>query len=293
MRAKALDGAHEHDIAATDCLYRVLWYGDGIGPGPVSAAGKDARLKHLPRREQPATRPWRDQHLRLPTLRIDEAGRCTHTALYASPIGKGELNSVTRLDPLGASGGDICFDLETGRVCDAKQLGFRLDEGTQRGWGGDNAARDWARDRYRPLIASDAHGAGGGRSGPRLGTGNGKVCLSCLVVRTCGDALSKQSFLPRGLAGGERHASRGRCAAGGDGGGVAAFDQCVDSGKGTARVRKDVADSGTAGARGTPTFYVGLTEPNSSQLKAVRVIRGAQPYSSFKDAIDSLLASAK
>lgn len=73
---------------------------------------------------------------------------------------------------------------------------------------------------------------------------------------------------------------------------VASFDQCVDGAKESARVRQDIVDSSRAGARGTPTFFIGLTEPNSSQLKAVRVIRGAQPYSSFKDAIDALLASA-
>jgi len=74
---------------------------------------------------------------------------------------------------------------------------------------------------------------------------------------------------------------------------VAAFDQCVDSGKGAARIRKDMADSDKAGARGTPTFFLGLTEPNSAQVKAVRVIRGAQPFAAFKEAIDSLLAAAK
>jgi protein-disulfide isomerase len=74
---------------------------------------------------------------------------------------------------------------------------------------------------------------------------------------------------------------------------VEAFDKCVDSNKGAARIRRDVADSEKAGARGTPIFFVGLTEPNSAQIKAVRVIRGAHPYAVFKDAIDSLLASAK
>jgi len=71
------------------------------------------------------------------------------------------------------------------------------------------------------------------------------------------------------------------------------FDKCVDSGSVAEIVRKDLADSDKAGARGTPTFYVGLTEPNSSEVKAVRVIRGAQPYAAFKEAIDSVLASAK
>ena len=74
---------------------------------------------------------------------------------------------------------------------------------------------------------------------------------------------------------------------------VAAFDKCVDSSKETAKVRNDTVDSTRAGARGTPTFFLGLTDPNSSELKAVRVIRGAQPYSAFKEAIDNLLATAK
>ena len=67
---------------------------------------------------------------------------------------------------------------------------------------------------------------------------------------------------------------------------------CVDSGKGAPNIRKDVADSEKFGARGTPIFFLGLTEPGSSQIKAVRVIRGAFPYATFQEAIDSLLASA-
>ena len=74
---------------------------------------------------------------------------------------------------------------------------------------------------------------------------------------------------------------------------VEAFDKCVDGGTGAARIRKDMAESEKVGARGTPIFFLGLTEPNSSQVKAVRVIRGAHPYAAFKEAIDSLLASAK
>jgi protein-disulfide isomerase len=74
---------------------------------------------------------------------------------------------------------------------------------------------------------------------------------------------------------------------------VGAFDKCIDSGKEAARIRKDIADSEKAGARGTPIFFLGLTDPNSSELKAVRVIRGAHTYPTFKEAIDSLLATAK
>jgi protein-disulfide isomerase len=74
---------------------------------------------------------------------------------------------------------------------------------------------------------------------------------------------------------------------------VGAFDQCLDSGQTAAAIRQDLADADKAGARGTPTFFVGLTEANGTQVKAVRVIRGAQPYAAFKEAIDGLLASAK
>jgi protein-disulfide isomerase len=74
---------------------------------------------------------------------------------------------------------------------------------------------------------------------------------------------------------------------------VGAFDKCLDSDKPAERIRKDVADSEKAAARGTPIFYLGVTEPNSSSIKAVAVIRGARPYAVFKQAIDGLLAAGK
>ncbi len=74
---------------------------------------------------------------------------------------------------------------------------------------------------------------------------------------------------------------------------VGAFDKCVDSSKEAAKVREDAVEAARAGARGTPIFFLGLTVPDGSELKAVRVIRGAQPYAAFKEAIDGLLASAK
>jgi protein-disulfide isomerase len=72
-----------------------------------------------------------------------------------------------------------------------------------------------------------------------------------------------------------------------------AFAKCVDSAKNAVKVRTDAIDATRAGARGTPTFYVGLTEPQRLELKAAWVIRGAQPYAVFKQAIDALLASAQ
>ncbi len=71
------------------------------------------------------------------------------------------------------------------------------------------------------------------------------------------------------------------------------FDQCLNSGKNAAEIREDTAEGVKAGVRGTPTFLLGLTEQDSSKVKATKMIRGAQPYSRFKQIIDRLLASQK
>jgi len=71
------------------------------------------------------------------------------------------------------------------------------------------------------------------------------------------------------------------------------FQQCLDSGKHAAKIRSDLADGQKAGVQGTPSFFLGLTEPNDGIVKAVRIIRGAQPYAAFKAAIDSILAGQK
>jgi predicted DsbA family dithiol-disulfide isomerase len=67
--------------------------------------------------------------------------------------------------------------------------------------------------------------------------------------------------------------------------------KCLADGTQAAKVRSAMSAGEQAGVRGTPTFFVGLTEPNSPNLKAVRRIVGAQPYAAFKAAIDDLLAS--
>lgn len=71
---------------------------------------------------------------------------------------------------------------------------------------------------------------------------------------------------------------------------VARFTPCLESGKHAARVRRDIADGTAAGVRGTPSFFLGATEGDGSTVKATRLIRGAQPYAAFRDAIDKLLA---
>ena len=69
-----------------------------------------------------------------------------------------------------------------------------------------------------------------------------------------------------------------------------AFQQCLDSDKYAMQVRDGLAQGQQLGIQGTPTFFLG-TMTADGKVKAVRILRGALPYSAFKEAIDSLLAS--
>jgi len=42
---------------------------------------------------------------------------------------------------------------------------------------------------------------------------------------------------------------------------------------------------------GTPTIMIGVLQPNSSKVKVLRTLKGAQPFAAVKDAIDNALAS--
>jgi protein-disulfide isomerase len=81
--------------------------------------------------------------------------------------------------------------------------------------------------------------------------------------------------------------------AGAVGADVTRFEQCLQSGRYTAQVRQSLQDGVQLGVSGTPTFIVGLSEPGSSTIKAAAILRGAQPYSSFKQALDSVVGPGK
>ncbi|MDO8639981.1 MAG: DsbA family protein [Nitrosarchaeum sp.] len=61
------------------------------------------------------------------------------------------------------------------------------------------------------------------------------------------------------------------------------FDSCLDSGKYTKRVQYNIAEAKKLGASGTPTFFI--VGPDGQQQKLV----GAQPYSVFKQVLDSMI----
>ncbi len=43
----------------------------------------------------------------------------------------------------------------------------------------------------------------------------------------------------------------------------------------------------------TPSFFLGVTQRSDPKVKVRRVLKGAQPYTSFKEAIDAILSSEK
>jgi protein-disulfide isomerase len=71
---------------------------------------------------------------------------------------------------------------------------------------------------------------------------------------------------------------------------VAKFDECLDTLRYASKIRQSFAEGLQAGVRGTPTFFLGQTAPDGS-VKARRVMRGAQRYPVFKEAIEAMLSS--
>ncbi len=71
------------------------------------------------------------------------------------------------------------------------------------------------------------------------------------------------------------------------------FQQCLNKNEYETEVQSDFADGLKAGVNQTPTFFLGLTEPNSPKVKVLTLITGAKPYAVFKAAIDSALQQGK
>ncbi len=68
------------------------------------------------------------------------------------------------------------------------------------------------------------------------------------------------------------------------------FDSCLASGKYTDKIREAEKLTTSLGMQGTPAFVFGIADPsNPGQVKLVKALVGAQPYTQFQQAIDSLL----
>jgi protein-disulfide isomerase len=71
---------------------------------------------------------------------------------------------------------------------------------------------------------------------------------------------------------------------------VAAFNVCLESGKYTDAIREDMAEAAKAGARGTPSFLLAKTNPDDpTKVTGISVLRGAQPFATFRTQIEAAL----
>ena len=73
----------------------------------------------------------------------------------------------------------------------------------------------------------------------------------------------------------------------------AGFKKCLDEGTYAAAIRKDMAEGQKAGVTGTPAFFLATSDGNDGKLKVVQRLSGAQAFSAFQAAIDSVLADIK
>jgi protein-disulfide isomerase len=66
------------------------------------------------------------------------------------------------------------------------------------------------------------------------------------------------------------------------------FRRCLQERRFAERVRRDLREGQQAGVRGTPSFFVGIAAPGG-KVRVARVLRGAQPYEAFRQALEELL----
>jgi protein-disulfide isomerase len=75
---------------------------------------------------------------------------------------------------------------------------------------------------------------------------------------------------------------------------VEAFTACLGGDKFAGQIRSDIIEGQALGVSGTPSFVVGLTDPEDpDKVNVTKFIRGAQPLPAFQAAIDELLKAAE
>ena len=74
---------------------------------------------------------------------------------------------------------------------------------------------------------------------------------------------------------------------------VPAFQTCLNSGKYTAQINASLKEGQNAGVTGTPAFFLGYTQADGAEVRAVKFLSGALPFDTFKDHIDKLLDMKK
>ena len=70
------------------------------------------------------------------------------------------------------------------------------------------------------------------------------------------------------------------------------FKRCLESGEHAGEIQRRMAEGKKAGITGAPTFLLGFVQ-SDGKVKVVKKIVGAQPYNSFKSAIEEMLPAKK
>jgi Thioredoxin len=73
---------------------------------------------------------------------------------------------------------------------------------------------------------------------------------------------------------------------------VPKFEQCLAGGKFDQEIRRDMDEARKVGVTGTPGFMIGRTDPGSSKVKVLAVLKGAKAFADFKAEFDRLLDEA-
>ena len=71
------------------------------------------------------------------------------------------------------------------------------------------------------------------------------------------------------------------------------FQECLDAGRYVDEIRRDISEGNKASVRGTPTFFIGVSDRESTSIKVLKVLRGAKPYIEFKEVFESLLSAQR
>ncbi len=75
---------------------------------------------------------------------------------------------------------------------------------------------------------------------------------------------------------------------------VGRFEACMTDNVHAEAIRADMAQATKAGATGTPSFVLALTDADDpTKVKGLTFMRGALPFATFKTQLDSALADAE
>lgn len=75
---------------------------------------------------------------------------------------------------------------------------------------------------------------------------------------------------------------------------VAQFTNCLNEGRYTKKIRESVQEAKKAGVRGTPIFFIGLTDQGGQPtMQALTYIEGVPSFVHFKNVLDALLLIRK